>query len=93
MAHHDEADTPLLDLRLGDCVREMRAVAAESVDVVITSPPYNLGIRYARYRDDAARPRFIEADVAHARKSSIVNPSRLPFIDIWWVRVHVPSGL
>ena len=32
------------DLRLGDCLDGMKALPAESVDVVVTSPPYNLDI-------------------------------------------------
>ena len=30
----------------GDCLLQMRELPAESVDVVVTSPPYNLGIKY-----------------------------------------------
>lgn len=39
-----------------DCLEGLaRLVAPESVSVVVTSPPYNLGIRYRSYHD--ARPR------------------------------------
>src|SRR5688500_10154701 len=35
-----------------DCLRGMRDhVAAASIDVVVTSPPYNLGINYTKYVD------------------------------------------
>jgi site-specific DNA-methyltransferase (adenine-specific) len=36
----------------GDCLLVMRELPAESVDVVVTSPPYNLGIgnRYSSTR-------------------------------------------
>jgi site-specific DNA-methyltransferase (adenine-specific) len=37
--HEDE----LLTLHLGDCVDVMRELPAESVDAVVTDPPYNLG--------------------------------------------------
>jgi site-specific DNA-methyltransferase (adenine-specific) len=37
----------------------MRARAAESVDVVVTSPPYNLGIKYGKYDDTKARSEFL----------------------------------
>ncbi|MGI4748560.1 MAG: hypothetical protein ACRYFY_21320, partial [Janthinobacterium lividum] len=30
----------------GDCVKVMNRLAAESVDVVVTSPPYNIGLSY-----------------------------------------------
>lgn len=39
------------DLRHGDCVPGMRDLPDESVDLVVTSPPYNLGISYQSYKD------------------------------------------
>ena len=38
----------------GDCVKGMREMEAQSVDVVVTSPPYNIGIAYGSYEDDKA---------------------------------------
>ncbi len=37
---------------LNDCLTEMRLMTEESVDVVVTSPPYNLGINYNTYEDN-----------------------------------------
>ena len=34
-----------------DCVKGMRKLAESSVDIVVTSPPYNLGIKYGNYKD------------------------------------------
>ena len=39
------------ELHLGDCVSGMATLAEHSVDIVVTSPPYNLGIDYGTYRD------------------------------------------
>ena len=39
------------DLRPGDCVAGMKEMPDESVDIVVTSPPYNLGIGYKSYDD------------------------------------------
>lgn len=36
---------------LGDCLDILRELPARSIDVIVTSPPYNLGIRYSRYQD------------------------------------------
>ncbi len=33
----------------------MREMKSEFVDVVVTSPPYNLGIGYGAYRDTVTR--------------------------------------
>ena len=35
----------------GDCVPVMRAMLAQSVAVVVTSPPYNLGKAYSLHND------------------------------------------
>ncbi len=50
----------VFDLRLGDCVEGMGELEAGSVDVVVTSPPYNLGIGYRSYGDDAGRGEFLD---------------------------------
>src|SRR5262245_60940023 len=36
---------------LSDCIEAMERMPASSVDVIVTSPPYNLGIRYNKYQD------------------------------------------
>ena len=40
-------------LRLDDCVAGMAELPDESIDLVVTSPPYNLGIRYGKFSDRA----------------------------------------
>ena len=46
---------------LGDCLAGMRAhVPDASVDVIVTSPPYNIGIRYGTYKDDLPRDKYLE---------------------------------
>ncbi len=42
-----------------DCLEGMRAMPAESIDLVVTSPPYNLGIKYDSYEDQTERTAFI----------------------------------
>jgi site-specific DNA-methyltransferase (adenine-specific) len=48
------------DLRLEDCVAGMASVHAECVDVVVTSPPYNLGISYGKYSDRQDRESYLQ---------------------------------
>ena len=44
----------------GDCVAGMREhLADESVDLVVTSPPYNLGIKYGKYKDKLEREEYL----------------------------------
>jgi site-specific DNA-methyltransferase (adenine-specific) len=42
-----------------DCLVVLPALQAASVDVVVTSPPYNLGIRYRSYKDDLPRAEYL----------------------------------
>ena len=43
----------------GDCVSVMPFLDARSVGVIVTSPPYNLGIKYRSYRDDMPRTEYL----------------------------------
>ena len=47
------------DLRHEDCIEGMSPLADESVDVVVTSPPYNLGIDYGKYSDRQDRQSYL----------------------------------
>jgi DNA modification methylase len=47
------------DLRRKDCVEGMSRLTNESVDLVVTSPPYNLGIDYRQYVDRQDRQSYL----------------------------------
>ena len=47
------------DLRQQDCIEGMLRLANESVDLVVTSPPYNLGIGYRQYADRQDRQSYL----------------------------------
>jgi site-specific DNA-methyltransferase (adenine-specific) len=51
---------PKFDLRREDCVHGMSRLKSESVDLVVTSPPYNLGIRYGKYADGQDRQSYLD---------------------------------
>jgi site-specific DNA-methyltransferase (adenine-specific) len=42
-----------------DCLDLFRQLPAASVDVIVTSPPYNLGIRYNQYEDTLSRDEYL----------------------------------
>jgi site-specific DNA-methyltransferase (adenine-specific) len=44
---------------LSDCVDVFRQQKAQSVDVIVTSPPYNLGIEYNQYEDSLSREAYL----------------------------------
>ncbi|MHA1342880.1 MAG: DNA-methyltransferase [Promethearchaeota archaeon] len=35
----------------GDCLEVMKKIPDESIDLIITSPPYNVGIKYSKWND------------------------------------------
>jgi site-specific DNA-methyltransferase (adenine-specific) len=43
-----------------DCLDLFRQMPAQSVDVIVTSPPYNLGIDYGKYRDTLSHSDYLE---------------------------------
>jgi site-specific DNA-methyltransferase (adenine-specific) len=45
---------------LGDCLDLLRGFASGSVSAIVTSPPYNLGVRYRSYDDSLPRDRYLE---------------------------------
>jgi len=47
------------DLRLKDCVEGMASLPEGGVDLVVTSPPYNLGVRYRKYSDRLDRQSYL----------------------------------
>ena len=45
---------------LGDCLGVLTQLDDQSIDVIVTSPPYNLGIRYRSYPDTMPREEYLE---------------------------------
>jgi site-specific DNA-methyltransferase (adenine-specific) len=50
-----------------DCVEGMAKLGEQSVDLVVTSPPYNLGISYRKYKDRKTRDDYLTWCCAWAR--------------------------
>ena len=75
--------TTILDLRHGDCLAGMAELDAESVDVVVTSPPYNLDIAYGEFRDDAPREDYLAWSVRWAGEvQRVLKPDGSFFLNI-----------
>jgi site-specific DNA-methyltransferase (adenine-specific) len=47
-------------LRQQDCNRGMLRLPDEGVDLVVTSPPYNLGVRYGKFADRQDRQSYLQ---------------------------------
>jgi site-specific DNA-methyltransferase (adenine-specific) len=48
------------DLRRQDCIKGMSLLPDGCVDLVVTSPPYNLGVRYRKYSDRQDRESYLQ---------------------------------
>jgi site-specific DNA-methyltransferase (adenine-specific) len=44
---------------LGDCLAVLRSLPADSIDVAVTSPPYNIGVAYQTYDDRRPRHEYL----------------------------------
>ena len=48
-----------MNLLRGDCLKVLPKLAEQSFDLIVTSPPYNLGISYKSFKDTAPREEFL----------------------------------
>jgi site-specific DNA-methyltransferase (adenine-specific) len=58
---HTQIETGRSTLRfyLADCLEVFRALTPGAISVIVTSPPYNLGIRYRSYDDTQPRDEYL----------------------------------
>ncbi len=82
-----EEPTPFVtdfNLYLQDCIAGMREhVADESVDLVVTSPPYNLGINYSTYKDTKTSDKYLEWTVEWAAEvKRVLKPEGALFLNV-----------
>ncbi len=62
-----------------DCIKWMNEQKAKSVDCIVTSPPYNLNIKYANYDDSMPRKKYLNwlSDVAKSIKRILKNKGQI----------------
>ena len=67
----------------GDCLTVLAGLPADSVDVVVTSPPYNLDLRYRRYRDTLGETAYLDWMVEICRAvQRVMKPDASFFLNI-----------
>jgi len=67
----------------GDCLIVLPTLESGSVDVVVTSPPYNLGLRYRRYNDGRAEHDYLEWIFSVARElRRVMKPEGSFFLNL-----------
>jgi site-specific DNA-methyltransferase (adenine-specific) len=68
---------------LGDCIEVLNQLPAQSIDVIVTSPPYNLGIRYNRYQDTLSPSDYLQwTDTWVAATTRVLRPSGSLFLNV-----------
>ena len=68
---------------LNDCLDVFGHLPAHSVDVIVTSPPYNLGIRYNRYQDTLSQAEYLEwTDRWVAAAARVLRPDGSLFLNV-----------
>jgi site-specific DNA-methyltransferase (adenine-specific) len=68
---------------LSDCVDVFRQMPPQSVDVIVTSPPYNLGIRYNQYQDTLSQADYLEwTHMWVAAAARVLRPDGSLFLNV-----------
>jgi site-specific DNA-methyltransferase (adenine-specific) len=68
---------------LSDCLEVFKRLEPQSVDVIVTSPPYNLGIRYSTYEDTLSAAEYLEWTSAWiAAAAKVLTPSGSLFLNV-----------
>ncbi len=74
---------PNFKLHHEDCVAGMRRLATQSFDLVVTSPPYNLGIKYGKYLDAGDRTSYLNWCQEWAKQiHRLLKPSGSFFLNV-----------
>lgn len=67
----------------GDCLAVLSALAGDSIDVAVTSPPYNIDLRYRAYRDRREEADYLDWMVAVcAEIRRVLKPKGSFFLNI-----------
>ena len=68
---------------LGDCLDLLERLPPGSVDAIVTSPPYNLGIQYRTYDDTIPRDRYLAWTAEWVKRAAgALSPSGSLFLNV-----------
>lgn len=82
MLKHAPSSTRFL-LKHGDCVHGLTQLDPQSVDVVVTSPPYNIGIEYGTYQDTKTDDEYLEwCDAWATEIARVLKPDGSFFLNL-----------
>jgi site-specific DNA-methyltransferase (adenine-specific) len=67
----------------GDCLDILDTFADGSIDAIVTSPPYNLGIRYRTYDDTMPREQYLEWTAEWVKRAArVLAPNGSLFLNV-----------
>ncbi|MHC1626576.1 MAG: DNA-methyltransferase [Methanoculleaceae archaeon] len=66
-----------------DCLEGLQALSPGSIDIVVTSPPYNIGKGYRSYRDDRPRDEYLKwLETVATEVRRVLKPDASLFLNI-----------
>jgi len=84
---------------LADCIDVFKQMPAQSVDVIVTSPPYNIGVQYSRYHDTLSPAEYLEwTNTWIAAAARALRPDGSLFLNVGarpsdpWTAMDVAQG-
>jgi site-specific DNA-methyltransferase (adenine-specific) len=78
-----ESGKTTLRFYLGDCLEVLRTFDPGAVSVVVTSPPYNLGVQYRSYDDSLPRQHYLEWSEAWIKAAArALDPAGSLFLNV-----------
>ncbi len=68
---------------LGDCLSVLPSLAPASIGVIVTSPPYNIGVQYRSYEDDMPRTEYLNwTDRWMRAAGKVMDPAGSVFLNV-----------
>ena len=79
---------------LKDCLEGMKELEGGSIDAIITSPPYNLNIKYGRYSDNKPRQEYLSwlVDIFREAKRILTDDGHL-FVNMGYSNIDPWIGM
>ena len=75
---------PSIQLYAADCLRGMQSlIEDQTVSVVVTSPPYNIGVSYQSYQDDLPQADYLAwMENVSTEITRVLEPDGSPFLNL-----------
>lgn len=81
--HQIDTRRGTLRFYLGDCLEVLRSLTPGAISVIVTSPPYNLGVKYRTYDDTLPRDHYLEWTGAWIKAASrALDPAGSLFLNV-----------